>query len=261
MKVKLNVKNFFMSAMLLVTLAANSQTWEQWQYMDRFNVATKDLYNNAQQYYNREVFPIMQQLNAFPAERSAGEINQMQQELKATQDELYKLQCEEYKYSLRTPLEVVRIALEDNGWQKLDRESLQRFDKEWTNSSYLQLITTAEGVGFSALNEIVGKVTDLRLHGFANSQQELDDVLQSLAQSPEYTSLDITTIRRLIKEKTEIVNTLGTTLGNISDENQQFNELGEQRYATVEKWYDIREELDNTLLDACKYCLSAPCVR
>lgn len=259
MKVKLNVKNFFMSAMLLVTLAANSQTWEQWQYMDRFNVATKDLYNNAQQYYNREVFPIMQQLNAFPAERSAGEINQMQQELKATQDELYKLQCEEYKYSLRTPLEVVRIALEDNGWQKLDRESLQRFDKEWTNSSYLQLITTAEGVGFSALNEIVGKVTDLRLHGFANSQQELDDVLQSLAQSPEYTSLDITTIRRLIKEKTEIVNTLGTTLGNISDENQQFNELGEQRYATVEKWYDIREELDNTLLDACKYCLSAPC--
>ena len=259
MKVNINVKALFMVALLLAAVAGQAQTWEQWQYMNNLDNTTKDLYDRAQQYYNKEVAPVMQQLNAFPAERNADEIKKMQQDLKVAQDELYKLQYEEYRYSLRTPLEAISVELERNGWQKLDREVLQRFDKEWTNSSYLQLITSNQGVGFSAINDIVSNVTDLRLRGFANSKQELGEVLQALAPSPEFAATDITVIRQRIKEKTQIIDNLSDALGDISSENEQYNELGQQRYEVIEKWYDIREELDNALLDACKYCLSAPC--
>ena len=208
MKVNINVKALFMVALLLAAVAGQAQTWEQWQYMNNLDNTTKDLYDRAQQYYNKEVAPVMQQLNAFPAERNADEIKKMQQDLKVAQDELYKLQYEEYRYSLRTPLEAISVELERNGWQKLDREVLQRFDKEWTNSSYLQLITSNQGVGFSAINDIVSNVTDLRLRGFANSKQELGEVLQALAPSPEFAATDITVIRQRIKEKTQIIDNL-----------------------------------------------------
>ena len=36
-------------------------------------------------------------------------------------------------------------------------------------------------------------------------------------------------------------------------------EIAKLRYDAVEMWYDIREELDNHLIDMCKYCLSQPC--
>ena len=259
MKAKFNLKALFTVVLLLVAIAGQAQTFEQWQYMNRFNDVTKDIYSRAQQYYNKEVAPVMQHIKAFPAERSAEEVQKLQQDFKVAQDELHKLQYEEYNHSLRTPLEAVRVALEGNGWQKLDREVLQRFDKEWTNSSYLQFITTTEGVGFSAINDIVRKVTDLRLRGFAGSQQELGEVLQALAPMPEFAATDITVIRQRIKEKTQIIDNLSESLGEISSENEQYNELVQQRHNKVEKWYDIREELDNALLDACKYCLSAPC--
>lgn len=36
-------------------------------------------------------------------------------------------------------------------------------------------------------------------------------------------------------------------------------EIAKLRYDAVEMWYDIREELDNLLIDMCRYCLSQPC--
>ena len=164
MNVNLNLKALFTVVMLLVVVAASAQTVEQLQYMRQFGNDAKVLYDRAKQYYDTKVAPVVKQLNAIPAERSEAEIAQMRHDLQEASDEYESLQYEEYAYSLRTPLEKLKTLLQLNGWKKLERgsEALKQFDQEWSNSTYIQHLTSSGEEGIEALNDCVGKVTDLR---------------------------------------------------------------------------------------------------
>ena len=261
MNVKLNLKALFTVVMLLVVVAAGAQTVEQWQYMQQFDSDTKVLYGRAKRYYDTEVAPVVKQLNAIPAERSEAEIAQMRHDLQEASDEYERLQYEEYAYSLRTPLEKLKTQLQLNGWKKLERgsEALKQFDQEWNNSTYIQHLTSSSEDGIEALNECVAKITDLRLRSFDNCQQELGQVLRALAPAGDPSAFNIANVRRQMEEKAEIINTLTSALQGINHENEQYNELGNQQYQLIENWYDIREDLDKKILEACRYALSSPC--
>ena len=261
MNVKLNLKALFTVVMLLVVVAASAQTVEQLQYMRQFDSEAKVLYDRAKQYYDTEVAPVVKQLNAIPAERSEAEIAQMRHDLQVAWNEYESLQYEEFAYSLRIPLEKLKTQLELNGWKKLERgsEALKQFDQEWSNCTYIQHLTSSGAEGIEALNECVGKVTDLRLRSFDNCQQELEQVLRALAPAGDPSAFNIASVRRQMEEKAEIINTLTSTLQGINHENEQYNELGTQQYQLIENWYDIREDLDKKILEACRYALSSPC--
>ena len=218
MNVNLNLKALFTVVMLLVVVAASAQTVEQWQYMRHFDSEAKVLYARAKQYYDTEVAPVVKQLNAIPAERSEAEIAQMRHDLQVASDEYESLQYEEYAYSLRTPLEKLKTQLQLNGWKKLERgsEALKQFDQEWSNCTYIQHLTSSGEEGIEALNECVGKVTDLRLRSFDNCQQELEQVLRALAPAGDPSAFNIANVRRQMEEKAEIINTLTSTLQGIN---------------------------------------------
>ena len=261
MNVNLNLKALLTVVMLLVVVAAGAQTMEQWQYMQQFDSDAKVLYGRAKRYYDTEVAPVVKQLNAIPAERSEAEIAQMRHDLQVAWNEYESLQYEEFAYSLRTPLEKLKTQLQLNGWKKLERgsEALKQFDQEWSNSTYIQHLTSSSEDGIEALNECVAKITDLRLRSFDNSQQELEQVLRALAPAGDPSAFNIESVRRQMEEKAEIINTLTSTLEGISNTNEQYNELGTQQYQLIENWYDIREDLDKKILEACRYALSSPC--
>ena len=261
MNVNLNLKALFTVVMLLVVVAASAQTVEQLQYMRQFDNDAKVLYDRAKQYYDTKVAPVVKQLNAIPAERSEAEIAQMRHDLQVAWNEYESLQYEEFAYSLRIPLEKLKTQLELNGWKKLERgsEALKQFDQEWSNCTYIQHLTSSGAEGIEALNECVGKVTDLRLRSFDNCQQELEQVLRALAPAGDPSAFNIASVRRQMEEKAEIINTLTSTLQGINHENEQYNELGTQQYQLIENWYDIREDLDKKILEACRYALSSPC--
>ncbi len=261
MNVNLNLKALFTVVMLLVVVAASAQTVEQFQYMQQFDRDAKVLYDRAKQYYDTEVAPVVKQLNAIPAERSEAEIAQMRHDLQVAWNEYERLQYEEYAYSLRVPLEKLKTQLHLNGWKKLERgsEALKQFDQEWSNSTYIQHLTSSSEDGIEALNECVAKITDLRLRSFDNCQQELEQVLRALAPAGDPSAFNIANVRRQMEEKAEIINTLTSTLEGISNTNEQYNELGNQQYQLIENWYDIREDLDKKILEACRYALSSPC--
>ncbi len=173
---------------------------------------------------------------------------------------------EEYSLGLKEPLIGLRTALESNGWRRLDESSaaLRQFDNAWDNAGYILLITSSDAEGISFLNECVKKVISLRFRGFDNCR---DDIVQLIANltpsSDEATSpasyLALLSVARQIAELNSQINAIESQLGKISDTNAQYNELGQQRYEVVERWYDLREDLDNVLMDACKFVLSQPC--
>lgn len=261
MNVNLNLKALFTVVMLLVVVAASAQTVEQFQYMRQFDNDAKVLYDRAKQYYDTEVAPVVKQLNAIPAERSEAEISQMRHDLQVAWNEYERLQYEEFAYSLRIPLEKLKTQLQLNGWKKFERgsEPLKQFDQEWNNSTYIQHLTSPGEEGIDVLNECVAKVTDLRLRSFDNCQQELEQVLSVLAPAGDPSAFNIASVRRQMEEYAEIINTLTSAFEGISNTNEQYNELGNQQYQLIENWYDIREELDKKILEACRYTLSAPC--
>ena len=261
MNVNLNLKALFTVVMLLVVVAASAQTVEQFQYMRQFDWDAKVLYDRAKQYYDTKVAPVVKKLNAIPAERSEAEIAQMRHDLQVASDEYERLQYEEFAYSLRTPLEKLKTQLQLNGWKKLERgsEALKQFDQEWNNSTYIQHLTSSGAEGIQALNDCVDKVTDLRLRSFDNCQQELEQVLRALAPAGDPSAFNIANVRRQKEEKAEIINTLTSALEGISNTNKLYNELGKKQYLLIENWYDIREDLDKKILEACRYALSSPC--
>ena len=179
-------------------------------------------------------------------------------------------QYERYSLDLKAPLEVLKSELERNGWAKLDENSaaLQQFDKVWDNAPYILYIAKGSGDGISFLNDIVKKVILLRMRGFANSKTDVEQMILNLTPSTSQTTNPAQHIelinrgtamsQRLVEFK-NLIGKLDGQLSAISNTNEQFNELGQQRYDVVENWYDMREELDSVLLDACKYCLSQPC--
>ena len=261
MNVNLNLKALLTAVMLLVVVAASAQTVEQFEYMRQFDRDAKVLYGRAKRYYDTEVAPVVKQLNAIPAERSEAEISQMRQDLQVAWNEYESLQYEEFAYSLRIPLEKLKTQLQLNGWKKLERgsEALKQFDQEWSNSTYIQHLTSSGEDGIEAFNECVTKVTDLRLRSFDNCQQELEQVLRALAPAGDPSAFNIANVRRQMEEKAEKINTLTSALESISNTNELYNELGTQQYQLIENWYDIREDLDKKILEACRYALSSPC--
>ena len=170
---------------------------------------------------------------------------------------------EYYSTNMREPLEHIKAALEQNGWKKLKESdaAIRIFDKEWDNTLYLNSLTNDTGEGIPFLNEQMKTIVAMRMKGF-DSKDELMQVLENLTPSDEAGGQqNIATAERYgeIIQTQNLISSLENQLTTISDENARFNELGQQRYEVVEQWYDMREELDKLLMDACKYCVSHPC--
>ena len=177
---------------------------------------------------------------------------------------------ESYSMSLKAPLESLKVALENNSWRKLEESSsaLQQFDKAWDNSDYIIYIANDEGNGIPFLNECVKSVISLRINGFDNCRNKLEQLLMDLtpnnseATSPKQYADILARDARAMNRITELnkrIASLEIHLKTISNTNEQFNELDQQRHDMVELWYDKREELDKLLMDACRYTLSQPC--
>lgn len=179
-------------------------------------------------------------------------------------------QYESYALGMKAPLDALKSELESNGWGKLDESSvaLQQFDKVWDNASYILYVANGRGKGVPFLNDIVKRVISLRMRGFANSKTDIEQMLLNLTPSNSQATDPAQyigqinrgiTISKRLNELNQNIGKLNDQLSTISSTNEQFNELDKQRYDVVENWYDMREELDSVLLDACKYCLSQPC--
>lgn len=170
---------------------------------------------------------------------------------------------EYYSTNMREPLEHIKAALEQNGWKKLKESdaAIRIFDKEWDNTLYLNSLTNDTGEGITFLNEQMKTIVAMRLKGF-DSKDELMQVLENLTPSDEAGGqqyVDAAERYGEIIQTQNLISSLENQLRTISDENERFNELGQQRYEVVEQWYDMREELDKLIMDACKYCVSHPC--
>ena len=170
---------------------------------------------------------------------------------------------EYYSTNMREPLEHIKAALEQNGWKKLKESdaAIRIFDKEWDNTLYLSSLTNDTGEGIPFLNEQMKTIVAMRMKGF-DSKDELMQVIENLTPSDEaggQQNVDAAERYSEIIQTQNLISSLENQLTTISDENARFNELGQQRYEVVEQWYDMREELDKLLMDACKYCVSHPC--
>ena len=318
MKAKYKVRFIaLVSLMLVAVLGVNAQTNAQWDYFDNCKDSVKQLFDNAQHFYDKKVAPVLQELNAIPPDISQEELDAMQEDLENFKSELESLnksrlnthktintylitllnsRCnpqaiaaikdyddasmrselgllkkyESYSLGLKAPLESLRIALEGNGWRKLDKNSsaLQQFDKAWDNSDYIIYIANDEGNGIPFLNECVKIVISLRISGFDNCRNKLEQLLMDLtptnseATSPKQYADILARDARAMNRITELnirIASLENQLKTINNTNEQFNELVDQRYDMKELWYDKREELDKLLMDACRYTLSQPC--
>ncbi|MBQ9586174.1 MAG: hypothetical protein IJR20_09295 [Muribaculaceae bacterium] len=67
MKAKYKVRFIaLVSLMLVAVLGANAQTNAQWDYFDKCKDCAKQLFDNAQHFYDKKVAPVLQELNAIP---------------------------------------------------------------------------------------------------------------------------------------------------------------------------------------------------
>ncbi len=175
---------------------------------------------------------------------------------------------ESYCQGLKAPLLAVKGVLERGGWRKLDENSaaLQAFDKAWDNAPYVNFLASTSGSGIPFLDDCVQQVIALRFQGFDNCRSQLEQLLERLTPLSTASPADVgATVAQQRSNSNRMallrrsINDIEAQLGTISDINAQYNELGQQRYEVVERWYDRREDLDKVLIAAARYCLSYPC--
>ena len=198
--------------------------------------------------------------------------------------EKYKKYCEE----LIKPLKKIELDIQTNGGKQFEENSkpLQRFKNDWDNISYIkdfQQLKDAEQ-NITYLDDLVEQVEYLKKNGFDNgSDSENDNALAQVQDIMKHLSIDDAVIESPIDEMNSIkaqisslesknkelkksqdrtlkqLNDLNEELAETNDAVRNFEDIDKQRYDMTEEWFDMRQKIDDELLELCKYCLSQPC--
>lgn len=174
---------------------------------------------------------------------------------------------ERYCQEMKTVLDTLYMDLAFSDWGKPEEDVLKRFDKDWKNISYFK-VKKDERIPY--LDTIEVQVKHLReFSSFEGSESSVVQIMNNLTPQDDFISsrpaiLDDIAKYNVVYDKVnsatnkleqEIIPRIDTIWAYFQGVASTSDEL----YENTENWYNIREELDNHLVDICKYCLSQPC--